>query len=133
MNDETLKKLTILLNSYRILYPERKQRIFCRYLNRKAQKKLLFYLNPHKKWVMFWINHHGTKIFETLPTLKILADESKISVTKILIEKESDIIDKGIAFLIEICINTVGKELYNYEKFSRNRLKSQKKKLSSYI
>jgi len=51
MKDQELliDKLTNVLNSYRILYPEKKQKIFCRYLTRKAQKKLLFYLNPHKK------------------------------------------------------------------------------------
>lgn len=127
MNEDLLKKLTTLLNSYRILYPEKKQRIFCRYLTRKAQKKLLFYLNLHKKGVIFGIGHYGTKILETLPTLEMMAHESKASVSKFLLEKDSDIKDMGIKFLIETCINITGKTFYNYEEFSRDKLKKQKK------
>jgi len=127
MNEELLEKLTKLLNSYRILYPEKKQRIFCRYLTRKAQKKLLFYLNPHKKWVIFGIGHHGTKILETIPTIQMLAYENKICMTKFLLEKDSDIKNMGIKFLIDTCINITGKTFYNYEEFSREKLKKQKK------
>ena len=47
--DVLIQELTTLLNEYRILYPEKRQKVFCRYLTRKAQKKLLFNLNPQKK------------------------------------------------------------------------------------
>lgn len=122
-----IQKLSTLLGSYRILYPEKKQRIFCRYLTRKAQKKLLFYLNPHKKWVIFGISHHGTKILETIPTIQMLAHENKLCMTKFLLEKESDITNMWIQFLIETCIDIAGKTFYNYEDFSRTKLKKAKK------
>lgn len=121
--EKLIEEMTALLNEYRILYPEKKQKIFCRYLTRKAQKKLLFNLNPHKKWVMFGIHHHGTQILETLPAIKLLADENKQCVTKILIENTEDISKKWIKFLIEACIDITGKTFYNYEKFSREKVK----------
>ena len=127
MNQETLiDKLIEVLNSYRILYPEKKQKIFCRYLTRKAQKKLLFYLNPHKKWVILGISHHGTKILETIPTIQMLAYENKTCMTKFLLKKDSDIKDMWIKFLIETCITIAGKTFYNYEKFDREKLKKHK-------
>ena len=119
-----IQELTKLLHTYRILYPEKKQRIFCRYLTRKAQKKLLFYLNPQKKWVVFGIAHHGTKILETIPTIQMLAYENKICMTKFLLKKESDIKDMWIKFLIETCIDIAGKTFYKYEKFTREKIKN---------
>lgn len=127
MNQETLiDKIIEVLNSYRILYPEKKQKNFCRYLTRKAHKKLVFYLNSHKKWVILGISHHGTKFLETIPIIQMLAYENKKYMTKFLLEKDSDIKDMWIRFLIERCITITGKTFYNYEKFDRKKLKKHK-------
>ena len=72
---------------------------------------------------MFGIHHHGTNILETLPTIKLLADQNKQCVTKIFIENTEDITKKWIKFLIETCIDIAGKTFYNYEKFSREKIK----------
>jgi hypothetical protein len=52
-----------------------------------------------------------------------LADENKQCVTKILIENTEDISKKWIKFLIEACIDITRKTFYNYEKFSREKVK----------
>lgn len=117
-----LDKLSKILNSYWILYHEKKQKIFCRYLTRKWSKKLLFYLNPVKKWVIFWIGHYGTNISQELPTLSMLADDHKTSVSKFLIQNEEDITKKWIHFLIETCIDIAGKTFFKYPNFSLKKL-----------
>lgn len=127
--ENILISLKEILNSYRILHHEPKQKIFCRYLTRKAQKKLLFYLNPQKKGVMFGISHHGTRILEEMPTISMLADENKQCMTKFLITKPEDIETKAIRFLIEQCIDITGKSFFKVESFSLKALEKTSKKI----
>jgi hypothetical protein len=124
-----LNQLIDLLNSYRILHHEhRNEKLFSRYLTRKNHKKALFYLNPQKKKIIFGIGHHGTKILEELPTIKLLADETKIAVIKFSITKPEDIENKAIRFLIEQCIDITGKSFFKMESFSLKALEKTKKR-----
>ena len=112
------RELEKVLNSYWILHHEPKQKIFCRYLTFKARKKLLFYLNPQSKGVVFGMCHGNTKLLETIPTLPMLADETKTHVMKFIIKTPEEIETKAIRFLIEQCIDITGKSFFKMESFS---------------
>jgi len=121
------QQLQDIINSYRILHCEERPKMVSRYLTQKNRRKALFYINPQKKKIVFGIGHHGTKILETLPTLPMLADETKVAVIKFFITKPEDIEFKAIRFLIEQCIDIAGKTFFKMEHFSWKKIKNSKK------
>lgn len=98
---EKLKKMvdkTDLYNEEKICW------LSCYYRIIGKRKKLLFYLNPRAKEIVFGVSHRGTDILETYPMISVLTDEMKKSVMKFRIKKFEDIEQKGIQKLITIVL-----------------------------
>lgn len=98
-----LKSLQNILKTQENLHTEEKTcGLFCYYRYIGKRKKLLFYLNPRTKEVIFGISHRGTNILEKFPMFKIIADETKTSVMKFSIKKLDDIEKKAVKKIIEL-------------------------------
>jgi hypothetical protein len=80
---------------------EKKMKLFCYYTKKGISKKLVCYINPRSKDIVFGISHRGTNILETYPILNIMADETKTSVIKFSIVSYEDIEKRGIQKIIE--------------------------------
>ena len=105
-----IKTLDKLLRPNKLLSFEKKIKLFCYYIYKKKQKKLLFYINPRTNEVIFWIGHWWTSITTDFPILKIVADESKKSVIKFSIKSNSDIQKKAIKKIITMILESKLKE-----------------------
>jgi hypothetical protein len=102
-----LKSLQDILNTQKNLSTEEKTcGLFCYYRYRGKRKKLLFYLNPRIKEVVFGISHRGTDILEKFPMFTIMADETRTSVMKFSIKKLEDIDKKAIKKIIELIVDS---------------------------
>lgn len=102
-----LKSLQHILNAQKSLSAEEKTcGLFCYYRHKGKRKKLLFYLNPRIKEVIFGISHRGTDILEKFPMFTILADETRTSVMKFSIKKPEDIDKKAIKKIIELIMDS---------------------------
>jgi hypothetical protein len=114
MTEYIIDTLSSLLDTCKHLSSEVKfdkrgeRRLICYYYIKNGSKKLLFYINPSKKGVVFAVDHYGNGILERYPTLIALADEKRTSVIKFSIKTPDDIQSKAIAQVIALCIEAVG-------------------------
>ncbi len=76
------------------------------YLFRVKRKKLVFYLNPKDKYVIFGVSYRSTPLLDEYPFLKISADEVKNATIKRKIKKETDIQEKGISEIVKLVLDT---------------------------
>lgn len=102
--DVIIQWLHALLKQQIKLSFQKKMKLFCYYIIKWMNKKLLFYINPRTNEVIFGIGHRGTDILEKYPILPSLADETKQSVIKFSIKKIEDIEKKAIKKIIEIIV-----------------------------
>lgn len=113
MDQEILSSLTGILDWYKSLLLEVKfdkkwnKRLICYYYMKNRYKKLIFYINPSKRGVVFAVDYYGNNILEKIPTLIAIADEQRKSVIKFNIKNLDDIKTKAITKIIELCVGIV--------------------------
>lgn len=100
--EEIVKELQNILKPYK-LHQEFKW-FYWYYIFRGKIRKLVFYINPGKKSVIFGVSHWWSNILEKYPMLKIVANETKKATIKWEIKTLKEIENKWISEIIKLCL-----------------------------